>query len=32
VGAEAKDWREFFTAEFQLIAYDYPKRIHDRTD
>jgi len=32
VGAEAKDWREFFTAEFRLIAYDYPKRLHDRTD
>jgi len=32
VGAEAKDWPEFFTADFRLVAYDYPKSIHDRTD
>ncbi len=32
VGAEARDWREFFTVEYRLVTYDYPRRIHDRTD
>ena len=32
VAAEARDWPEFFTSELELIAYDYPKKIHERTD
>jgi phosphohistidine phosphatase len=32
VGAEAKDWHEFFAADLDLIAYEYPKKIHERTD
>ncbi len=32
VGAEARDWHEFFAADLELIAYDYPKKVHERTD
>lgn len=32
VAAEADEWRDFASSRPELVAYDYPKRLHDRTD